>query len=92
MWNRQNKKSAMSIGHRDLRLRRAVVGMFALVWWGILYPELCFTEDTYAQVAIVEGEEVVVEQPDIRGFLGASEDEIVVRSRFLEWLEERMTR
>lgn len=92
MWNRQNKKSAMIIGYRDLRLHRAVVGMFALVWWGILYPELCFTEDTYTQVTIVEGEEVVVEQPDIRGILSASEDEIVVRSRFLEWLEERMTR
>lgn len=92
MWSRQNKKSAIGIGYRDLRLHRAVVGMFALVWWGILYPELCFTEDTYAQVTIVEGEEVVVEQPDIRGILSASEDEIVVRSRFLEWLEERMIR
>lgn len=92
MLNRQNKKSAMGIGYRDLRLQRAVVGMFALVWWGLLYPELCFNEDTYAQVTIVEGEEVVAEQPDFRGVLSASADQIVVRSRFLEWLEERMTR
>ena len=36
------------------KVRTLAVSVFALAWWGILYPELCFTEDTFEQVVTVE--------------------------------------
>ena len=73
----------------QMRLQALVTGIFALAWWGILYPELCFTQDTCQQIVIEKGEEKVVEETDYRDILAAGEDEIVIKSRLVEWLEEQ---
>lgn len=62
-------------------------GVLACVWWGLLYPELCFTENTCQPVAIVDGKEVAVELKDYKDFLTADEDQIIISSKFLEWWE-----
>lgn len=72
----------------DVRLRMALLAFFAFAWWGILYPEICFTEDTYQQVVVKDGEVRTVNEADGRGILDAEGDEIVIGSRLLEWLEE----
>ena len=92
MWNRQFIKKIMLRVYCDLRLHAAVVGVFAFVWWGLLYPELCFTENTYEQVIIVDGKEVEAEQADYRNVLGASGNQIVIKSRLWEWLEQKINK
>lgn len=89
MWNRQRARQLLLRGYRDLRIRTAVVVMFALTWWGVLYPELCFTENTYKQIMVVDGQEIVLEETDIEDILNAAGDEVVVKSRLLEWLEQK---
>lgn len=56
--------------------------IFAAAWWGIFYPELCFSEDT---CAVVQTEKV-----DAADVWYASGDEIVIRSRLWEWCEENL--
>lgn len=92
MWNRQNIQRILLRTYFDLRLRAAAVGALAFAWWGLLYPELCFTENTCEQITIVNGEEIEAEETDYRDILGASGDEIVVGSRLLEWLEQKTGR
>lgn len=89
MWNRQYARQLFMRGYRDLRIRTAAAVLFALMWWGVLYPELCFTDNTYEQIVIVDGEEIVLEETDCRDLLHATGDEVVVKSRLLEWLEEK---
>lgn len=89
MWNRQFVIKLLIRGYRDLRVRTAAAALSALMWWGLLYPELCFTENTYEQIIVVDGVEVILEETDYRDLLEASDDEIVFRSRLLEWLEEK---
>lgn len=88
MWNRQSARQLLLRGYRDLRIRTAAVVMFALTWWGVLYPELCFTESTYEQIMVVDGQEIILEETDIEDILNATGDEVVVKSRLLEWLEQ----
>ena len=65
--------------------------LFAAVWWGIFYPELCFTEETCEAVVTAE-----TQTEDMSGQIGAAEiwdasgEEIVISSRFLEWCEEKL--
>ena len=92
MWNRQNIRRIILRAYCDLRLRAAVAGALAFAWWGLLYPELCFTENTCEQITIVNGEEIEVEEADYRDILGASGDEIVVGSRLLEWFKQKTGR
>ena len=92
MWNRQTMKQILLKGYYDLRLRAAMTGAFALAWWGILYPELCFTDSTYTQVIVADGQEIEVEQSDYRDFLQAEGDEIVIKSRLLEWIEQKISK
>ncbi len=89
MCNRQYVRQLLIRICRDMRIRTAAAALLALVWWGALYPELCFTESTYEQVIIVDGEEIVLEETDCRDILHAAGDEVVVKSRLLEWLEEK---
>jgi hypothetical protein len=72
------------------KVRTLAVSVFALAWWGILYPELCFTEDTFEQVVTVEEGQEMSEQEIYQHLLAASGDEIVIKSRFLEWFEEKL--
>lgn len=90
MWNRQIIQQYLLKGYHDLRLWAMVSGMFAFVWWGILYPELCFTDNTYTQVSVVDGQEIEAEQSDYRDFLQMEGDEIVIKSRLLEWIEQKI--
>lgn len=92
MWNKQAIKQILLRAYSDLRLHAAAVGVFAFVWWGILYPELCFTDNTYEQVIIVNGEEIEGEQSDYRDVLSASRDKIVIKSRLWEWLEQKINK
>lgn len=88
MRNRQYVRQLFLSGYRDLRIRTVATVMFALTWWGVLYPELCFADHTYEQVIIVDGEEFILEEKDYRDILNAAGDEVVVRSRLIEWLEQ----
>lgn len=92
MWNKQIIKQMILRIYCDLRFHAAAVGVFAFVWWGLLYPELCFTDNTYEQVIIVDGEEVETEQSNYRDVLGASGDQIVVKSRLWEWIEHKISK
>ena len=89
MIDRQIIKQILQKAYRDVRLRTAAAGVFALVWWSVLYPELCFTDSTYTQIIVMDGQEIEAEQPDCRDVLNAAGDEIVIKSRLLEWLEEK---
>ena len=92
MWNREIIKKIMLRAYCDLRLRAAAVGVFAFVWWGILYPELCFTENTYEQIVVVDDEETEAKQADYRDVLSASGNEIIIKSRLWEWLEQKISK
>lgn len=87
MW-KKGMGQLLARGYYDLRVRTAAAAVFALAWWGVLYPELFFTESVFEQIIVSDGREVVSEQADYRDILGASGDEIVVKSRLLEWLEQ----
>ena len=70
------------------RFKGILLGFFAFAWWGLLYPELCFTEDTFRQVIVEDGEVITVKEACYREILDAEGDDIVIESRLLEWLEE----
>lgn len=82
-----------------------ILGFTALVWWCVLYPELCFPQDTYEVVyetneaGMTEAESVEYEsieaqsigadseeRADYPTILQADDEQIVVKSRLLEWL------
>lgn len=92
MWNRENLRFFLRRSCYDIRLKMAFVSMAALAWWGVLYPELCFTDNTCVQVIVSQGQEIVMEQTDYQEILSASGDEIVIRSRFLEWMKEKKSK
>lgn len=70
------------------RFKGILLVFFAFAWWGLLYPELCFTEDTFRQVIVEDGEVITVKEACYREILDAECDDIVIESRLLEWLEE----
>ena len=70
------------------RFKGILLVFFSFAWWGLLYPELCFTEDTFRQVIVEDGEVITVKEACYREILDAEGDDIVIESRLLEWLEE----
>lgn len=80
------------------KTRGIAVWALALIWWGMLYPELCFPKDTYEIVS--DGKEILAEDMDVemlaerfadescRGLLYADGEQVIVKSRFLEWLKQ----
>ncbi|MDE6901347.1 MAG: hypothetical protein K2P22_01210 [Lachnospiraceae bacterium] len=70
------------------RFKGILLVFFAFAWWGLLYPELCFTEDTFRQVIVEDGEVITVKEACYSEILDAEGDDIVIESRLLEWLEE----
>ena len=70
------------------RFKGILLVFFFFVLWGLLYPELCFTEDTFRQVIVEDGEVITVKEACYREILDAEGDDIVIESRLLEWLEE----
>ncbi len=89
MQNKEKVKKFLRKGCHSLYVRMAVLGVAALAWWGVLYPELCFMENTCVRVIVSRGQEIVIGQTDCQEILKASGDEMIIRSRLLEWLEER---
>lgn len=61
-------------------------GALALIWWGVLYPELCFPQDTYDIICEEEGE-IPADESYCR-LLWADEEQIVIKSRLWEWIEQ----
>ena len=92
MWDRETVKKVLMKVYCDLRFHTAIISVFAFVWWSILFPELCFTDHTYEQIIIVDGEELESGQTDYRDVLNASGDELVIKSRFLEWIEKKISK
>ena len=92
MWNRQIIKQIALRVYYDMRFRTAVLSVFALTWWGILDPELCFSDNTCTQVEVADGQEIETGQSDYRDILNASGDEIVIKSRLLEWIEQKINK
>jgi len=79
--------------------------MFAMAWWSIFYPELCFADGTCETVQTAEEKNAVGQTADktgkgaliqnggtnrASGILQAENDEIVISSRLLEWCEEKL--
>lgn len=63
--------------------------VFAAVWWGIFYPELCFSEETCTVVRTENAQdENGPEEIDVADIWRASGDKIVIRSKLWEWCEE----
>lgn len=59
-------------------------------WWCVLYPKLCFTDSLYC-VTEEEGEEElkkVLTEEEYEEVLQDGDAKIVVKSRFLEWVEQ----
>lgn len=65
--------------------KRLAACVFAAAWWGIFYPELCFSEETCVKV-----QSEFAEETDAFAAWWASGDEIVIRSRLWEWCEENL--
>lgn len=89
MWNRQISMQIAQKMYCNLRIHAAAAGALACVWWGILYPELCFSDSTYEQVVADSGE-VEAKQGNYQDILGAAGNEIVIKSRLLEWIESKI--
>lgn len=82
-------------------------GAFAFVWWSVLYPELCFPDDTYEVVYedadmaesggaddrmkqnAAEDWEMLSEEEIFERLLQAEEEQVIVKSRLLEWLRQQ---
>ncbi|MBD5521929.1 MAG: hypothetical protein HDR03_12050 [Lachnospiraceae bacterium] len=65
--------------------RIAAAGVMALVWWCVFYPELCFPQDTYEVV----DDEDDAEEEDFPDILQADDEQIIIGSRLLEWLDKK---
>ena len=90
MQDRQNIGRLLRKGYQDLRIRSAAAFVFAFVWWGALYPELCFADGTCVEVSVCDGQETVTGQADYSDIMDAEGGDIVLGSRLLEWLEQKI--
>ena len=86
-----------------LKFTGAAVGLVTLVWWCVLYPELCFPRDTYE--AVYETDEVygdIISEAEDENkesdfgtsgiypdILRANDEQIVIKSRLFEWLSQK---
>lgn len=73
-----------------LRAAGLLAGVFAFVWWCVLYPELCFPQDTYEKVYETEADHAEAVEEKYRGLLQADKEQVIVKSRLLEWLEQQI--
>ena len=95
-----------------LRMRSAglLAGVLAFVWWCVLYPELCFPQDTYEAVYEAgegsaakesmekegmekegaEQEKSALTEENCGWLLRADKEQVIVKSRLLEWLEQHI--
>lgn len=75
--------------HLKQQIVGLLAGIFAFVWWCVFYPELCFPQDVYEAVYETESELAEEAEENCRGLLQAEEEQVIVKSRLLEWLERR---
>ena len=74
-------------------MRKKIKILAALVlaasWWGVFYPELCFTEAT-CEAVTEDGPQKTEAENEINAgeIWRCSGEELVISSRFLEWWEE----
>lgn len=73
-----------------LRAAGFLAGIFAFVWWCVFYPELCFPQDTYETVYETDADNVEITEENCRGLLQADKEQVIVKSRLLEWLEQHI--
>lgn len=73
-------------------LRMAATGIFmatsAFVWWFLLYPELCFPEDTYEIVCEEQEMEEDCSEETFSQLMLSDEGQLVIKSRILEWIRK----
>lgn len=96
---------SMKVSVPWLRAAGLLAGVFAFVWWCVLYPELCFPQDTYEAVYENDGDGAVKEGLEKEGaeqemsvsaeenyhrLLQADKEQVIVKSRLLEWLEQHI--
>lgn len=97
-WINRNSIKDIFLNQRN---RIAALGVMALVWWCVFYPELCFPPDTYEVVDdartagnmdndIENSIDNKITDTAIEGnypqILQADDEQIVIGSRLLEWL------
>lgn len=79
-----------------MKKKKAIWFVLMLCWWGILFPELTFTEDSlrvvYTEECVREslGEETDIEQSQWEtyvDFLKAGPEQVKVKSKLLELLK-----
>lgn len=67
-----------------------------ILWWGLVYPELCFTEGTY-EIAVVtaealtadSGEEMeITDEEAFRKLLEAGPGRIIVKSKMIRKISQ----
>ena len=90
---------------KESGLRAAALLAGAFVWWCVLYPELCFPQDTYEAVCetgagaengdaayrksgLTDSPADLLEEENCGSLLQAGEEQVIVKSRLLEWLEQ----
>lgn len=97
----EERGNSMKLKRPEYRkvLSSTLIGTFALLWWGVLYPELCFPEATYEIVNDQDEDVNHAKNKDAKktslpldgescyGMLDADEGQIIVSSRLLEWLK-----
>lgn len=69
-----------------------------VLWWGLVYPELCFMEGTYELAATVTAKAIVVQQNGecqdesaeelLKGLFEAGPDRIIVKSEIMRKLSQ----
>lgn len=69
------------------RTKTLTACMFAAAWWGIFYPELCFSEST---CELMQEGEILPDGAEAVDIWRASGEELVIGSRFLEWVEKTL--
>ncbi|MBQ7360269.1 MAG: hypothetical protein IJW63_09255 [Lachnospiraceae bacterium] len=70
-----------------MKKKQTVWFIIMLCWWGFLFPELTFTEDSLRVVYAKEEVELNQDQWEkYVEFLGAEPEQVKIKSRLLEWL------
>ena len=73
-----------------LKKKQTVWFIIMLCWWGFLFPELTFTEDSL-RVVYTEEDATELNQDQWEKyveFLSANPEQVKIKSRLLEWLED----
>lgn len=62
--------------------------ILATVWWGVFYPELCFTQETCEIVS--DGETQAKQEIDVAEIWRSSGEELVISSRLWKWCDKNL--